>query len=143
MPDVRYCEMLVKDRGRIAEDKEFIPVENPFLRPGEILHTEEAPAIPDGFRIDLRTRADDAAGIELQPDGVTIADDLAQPQRVERSISGRQLRPVFFLIVEQSGRKLGERALRGLWIEYGENLFFNQRSAAMESGKERWLISPE
>jgi hypothetical protein len=87
MPDVRYSEMFAENGGGIAEDQEIAFVQYPLLNRRKILHTEKAPAIADGLRINLRPRADDASGIELQPDRISVARNLSKPDCIQRSIS--------------------------------------------------------
>ena len=100
--------MLTKNRGWITENQEFIPVQDSVLRRRKILHTQETPAFSDRLGINLCAGADDAAGIELKPDGVPSTPDLAQPDRIERGVACDQLGPCLFLPVEQPYREFRE-----------------------------------
>ena len=70
--------MFAENRRRIAEHQEFFFVEDSFLCLRKVLRTEKARALSYGFRIDVRSRADDAPGIELEPYGVAATRDLTQ-----------------------------------------------------------------
>jgi hypothetical protein len=75
--------MLWKDRCRITEDEELSPIEHPFLRRREVLHTEEAGPLPEALLVDVGACADDTARIELQVGDIAFAADLAKPDQIE------------------------------------------------------------
>jgi hypothetical protein len=111
MTDIRNSEVFGEDGSRIAQDQKLIFVHNSLLKIGKVLDAQETLSLANRLSVDLRSGADDASRIELEPNGKSSAMDFPQTDRCQRSVPSPQLWPRQFLLFQKFARQISEWGL--------------------------------
>jgi hypothetical protein len=98
MGEVGDGEMSGKNRHGVAENQEFLLVEDPFLIFRQTVETEKTRPLFDAFLLNVCQGAPDSAGVMLNVDGKSVASYFPGQDVFQGPVSLLQSKPRFFLL---------------------------------------------
>jgi len=109
MDKMGNSEMTGKNRHGVAENKEFLLVEDPFLLFRQILEAEKTWPFVDAFFSNICQGTPDSSGVMLDSDGKPAAGDLPCLCIFQGFVALLQITPRLFLFRQEIHTNLGER----------------------------------